>query len=737
MPEPTIDTSGNPGIPEEEVAGRVGAWWREGGRGGRVAFLALADSHDSSAVVRATHERVPGSVVVDATGLTAEQVMRQALTALGVDLSADRQGAWRFALGAWPEERLLLVVNAHRAGPTRRSYEAERLVTRTLPRLARGKLTVLVHVVPRLLPTDTDSGTVFRVSAPATEPTAAPDSVAVRALALAEPRLVPLPVWAQLVTALAGEATSEDELAALAREESGVLRLGPLGVSFIDEGLAEKVRRDVGSEVGATELRDLHGHVVDWLTRSAPDLRHPEGWARRGAVGLYAATGLAMHAVQAGTYEELLRDGSVVAQLPQTALMDAARSITFYIPGNTAAADAIHLWGWGVVPRHQTEWASWLHLMALSRNDRAFASAVASSGVALPWQAKWTKWRPPGGLHADFLEAGRLAALAEVRWQGRPAVAALEQRTVNEDELLYVSVRDMETGEQLAEPWEDDEIPEEHRADLTVPTASGSGAAAPALTGELFAASSPRRDGRAFMLPCPPLDLGEVTLFAGDLGLIAVEPTAGVDISGFGARALPLSSDYTDAGPCGPIDAPAPSHEDLITVFGEDLIYPIQPEDLPDRLTDPATRELLLEFGLPYMKEGAMGLFPFGNWEMGILDERPSWPEGIDPVTESGPFFQIGKWVGGKLVIDGPTGHVLRVPTEPGEDHLGGLPVADSLEEFLTMVAVFVTGWRSRDLAPPTSAERQQATYWVVGALAEVSETGGKQPAWSYVLHNT
>ncbi|MFZ3566362.1 SUKH-4 family immunity protein [Streptomyces sp. BH097] len=735
MPEPTTDTAD--GIPEGEVPGRVGAWWREGGRDGHLAFLALEDDHDASAVVRQTHEQVPGSVIVDATGLTAEQVLRQALTALDVELPADRPHAWRFGLGAWPQERLLLVVNTHRAGPTRRSYEAERLVTRTLPQLARGKLTVLIHTVPGLLPSDAVPRTVFRVSAPATGPTPTPDSSALRALALAEPRFVPLPVWAQLVTALTGETASEDELAALVRESPGVLRTGPLGVSFADEGLAERLRRDTGTEADSDELRRLHGHMVDWLTRSAPDFRHPEGWARHGSVGLYAATGLAMHAVQAGTYEDLLQDGRVVANLPQTALMDAARSITFCIPGNTAAADAIHLWGWGIVPRQQTEWASWMHLMALSRNDRAFASAVSSSGVALPWRAKWAKWRPPGGLHADFLEAGRLAALAEACFEGRPAVAGLQRRTVNEEELLYVSIWDMETGEQLTEPLEDDDILEEYGTELTWPPAPGHTLAAPDSVSELFAASLPRRDDHAFMLPCVPLPVGEVTVFAGDLGLLAIEPSNSVSLSDFGARSLPLSGDYTDAGPCSPVDAPAPSHEDLITLFGEDLIHPIQPEDLPDRLTDPATRELLLEFGLPYMKEGAMGLFPFGNWEMGVLDELPSWPEGIDPVTETGPFFQIGKWVGGKLVVDGPTGHVLRVPTEPGEDHLGGLPVTESLKEFLTLVAVFVTGRRSRVLAPPTSAERQQATYWVVGALIETNETGGKQPAWSYVLHGT
>ncbi|WP_407285798.1 SUKH-4 family immunity protein [Streptomyces sp. BP-8] len=730
MPEPTTDT---PGIPEEEVTGRVGAWWREGGLGGQVAFLVASDGHDASAVTREIHEHVPGSVVVDATGLTAEQVMQQALTALGVDLSADKRDDWRFALGAWPEERLLLVVNAHRAGPTRRSHEPERLVTRTLPWLARGKLAVVVHVVPELLPARVDPRAVFRLSLASVESLpAVTESVALRALALAEPRFVPVPVWARLVTALTGEATSEDELAEFAREGSGILRLGPLGVSFVDEGLAETLRREIES----SELSRVNRHVVAWLMRSAPGFHHPEGWAKRGAVGLYAATGLAMHAVQAGTYDEVLRDGRVIANLPQTALMDAARSITFLIPGNTAAADAIHLWGWGVTPRHQTEWASWVHLMALSRDDLEFASAVASSCLTLPWQVKWAHWRPPGGYHAHYLRAGRFAALAEVRWQGRPAIAGLQQRTVDGAQQPYVSIWDMETGDRVAGPWESDEIPQEHRADLTWPASPTDVSASPALARELFGSSFPRRSEQDFVLPCAPLAVGEVVVFGGDLGLIAIRPADGVDISDFGSRQQPLSWDYTDAGASSPSDAPAPSHEDVITLFGEDAIYPIEVEDFPDRLTHPATRELLLEFGLPSMNEGSMGLFPYGNWEIGILDELPSWPEGIEPVPETGPFFQFGKWMGGKLVVDGPTGHVLRVPTKPGQDHLAGLPAAHSLEDFLTMVALWTTGLRTRSILPPANSERGQITYWVLGALAEVDEADSEQPAWSYVLHN-
>lgn len=721
------------GIPAEGVPGRVGAWWRAGGRGGSTAYVVAPVGVDAGGVMQRVHEDVPGSVLVDATGLTAEQVMQQALAALGVDLSADERDDWRFALGSWPEERLLLVVNAHRAGPTRRSYEAERLATSTLPRLARGELGVVVHVVPELLPAHVYPTAVFRLSAAAVEhPPAVKESVAVRALALAEPRFAPVPVWARLVTALTDEAASEDELAEFARERPEILRLGPLGVSFVDEGLAETLCQEFES----AELSSVHEQLAGWLMSSASDFRHPEGWAEGGAVGRYAATGLAMHAVQAGTFDEVLRDGRVIANLPQTALMDAARSISFIISGNTAAADAIHLWGWGVTPRHQAEWASWLHLMALSRDDLEFASAVATSGVALPWQVKWAHWRPPGGYHVRYLRAGRFAALAEVRWQGRPAIAGLQQRTVDGAQQPFVSIWDVETGERVTHPWEHDEIPAEHRADLTWPASPGSGSVAPSRVQELFASSSPRRSKRAFMLPCEPLAVGEVVVFAGDLGLIVIKPADGVNISDFGASQRPLSWDYADAGPCSPIDSPAPGHEDLIALFGEDALYPIEVEDLPDRLTHAATRELLLDFGLPYMMEGAMGLFPFGSWEIGILDELPSWPGGIEPVAESGPFFQIGKWMGGKLVIDGPTGHVLRVPAEPGQDRLAGLPAAHSLVDFLTMVALYVIGLRTRSILPPASSEREQITYWVLRALVEVDETGGDQPAWSYVLHN-
>ncbi|MEU3709949.1 SUKH-4 family immunity protein [Streptomyces catenulae] len=732
---------GSVGIPAEGVPGRVGAWWRVGGRGGSAAHVVTPVGVDAGDVMRRVHEGVPGSVLVDAAGLTAEQVMHNALVALGFDLSPGKRDDWRFALGSWPEERLLVLVNAERAGLTRRSYEPERLVTWVLPLLARGKLAVLTDTGPGLLPRSAPPENVFRLADPAGGVPAPDMPDALRALALAEPRNVPLPVWGQLVSALTGETRSAEELTALTREHAELLVVGPLGVSFAEERVAEALRRQVDSG----ERKRVNRHLVDWLLRTSVDLRHPEGWARTGAVGLYAAAGLAMHAVQAGVYEELLRDGRMVAQLPQTALMDSARSRSYLIPGNSPAADAIHLWEWGVVPKSQREWASWLHVMAWSRGDQEFAHSVASSGVSLLWRTKWAHWRPPGGYHPRFLEAGRFVRLAEVRWQGRPALAGLQLRTVDGAPDAYVSVRDMDTGELIAGPWEEEEIPPEDRTDLALPPASPTASdtesdddcsGPPTRLSQLFPSPAPRRENHAFLLPCVPLAMGNTLVFGGSPGLIALQPTDAMDFSGtFGSLQQPLSRDYADAGPSSPVDATPPSHRDLISLFGEDDIWESEPEDIPEELTHRPTREFLTEFGLPDMREGAMALLPYGDWEVDLFDEV-DWPNEVDPVAERGPFFQIGRWMGGELVIDGPTGHILRIPTGPDEEHLAGLPAACGLEKFLTMVALYVTGIRTRALLPPGSSERGQIPYWVLSELTAIDEKGGEQPAWAYVLHN-
>ncbi|MFD8324783.1 SUKH-4 family immunity protein [Streptomyces lydicus] len=131
------------------------------------------------------------------------------------------------------------------------------------------------------------------------------------------------------------------------------------------------------------------------------------------------------------------------------------------------------------------------------------------------------------------------------------------------------------------------------------------------------------------------------------------------------ANQEPFTGSYDLTSAVTPVDAPPPGPADLAGIYGEHNIRAFPEHSLPDGLTDESTRRTLVECGLPaFSDEKGMGIYPFGDHRMALFDETP-WPSDLTPATESGPFFQIGFWMGGKLVTDGPTGHVLRIPSEP------------------------------------------------------------------------
>lgn len=730
--------------PPPEAVTAVSDWWRdrERGPGGRPGYLLDPSGTDGAAVLREVHGRIKGSVLVDAHGRSAEEVQQEVLLALGVDLSPGKRSRWRNSLRQLPESRLVLLVNVHRAGRTRRSYEPERLISRTIAGVASGGVAVLAHTAPRDLPAR--STVVFRLPAnEATQPNEATeqntttqplDSPVLRALALAEAREVPLRVWAELAGALTAEPISTAALTPLLDDRSDVIEQGGNGVSFIDEGTAEQLRKVSAPE----EIARVNRHLFDWLRRVSPEFQHAEGWARSGPEGIYAATGLAAHAVQAEALEELLIDGGLLANIPQTAVMDAACcAYGSSIPGNSAAADGIHLWSYGVVPTRQSEWASLMHLMATARNDSAFASAVAESGVQLPWKTKWTRWRPPGGYHVSYTQTMQLTGLAEVGWRGRPAIAGLCERKQPE-----VAILDAETGESLVAAWEGEDVPEEHQQTLSWPSPDGTDRPGPATFADLYTGVPEGRGAHPALLECPPLPVGDgLVILGGVHGLFAIEPQPGevssgsTGSSGFGLSNVGiLSGPYAAAGRTTPVDAPPPSPRDLIDLYGEDEVFELEEDEVPDGLTDEAARRTLLEFGLPDMREGGMGLYPYGDYRFEVMDEV-TWPDDIDPAEESGPFFQIGFWMGGELVVDGPTGHVLRIPTEPDEEHLAALPAAHSLEDFLTMVGLWVTGLRIKQTVH-NDLEAVLLPQYVAIAQSAIDDAGAEAAAWSYVFHN-
>jgi hypothetical protein len=436
-----------------------------------------------------------------------------------------------------------------------------------------------------------------------------------------------------------------------------------------------------------------------------------------------------MHAVQAGTFEELLDDGLVLANLPQTAFIDAAHcAFNGSVPGGTPAADAMYLAMYDVYPTTQGEWAAWLHLMATARGDLTLASRIADSGIRLPWTTQWTHWRPPGGFHLRYLEPGPVEDYVEVRWERRPAVAAV----CHEDDSIRIW--DLSDGTLLGGPWFGGGIPVEFQADLSWPDGDEQETAGPTSANDLVNACDPD-DGPCELLLPWSLRIGNLVVLAGEGGLFAVAPSQPDAFQGpEPPRRDVIMRSYAGAGTTGPRDAPEPSPADLAELFGQSAIRRVAAEALPAGLTNMGARRVLTGLGLADMREQGLRLFP-GTPQ--LLAEF-SWPGELplpDGVTLTGPFFLIGQWMGGRVAVEGGTGKVFRVPSGPDEDGLDGVLVAGSLEIFLTMVAQWIIGHRTL-----ARVENSEETHLLRQAVADslwiLDREGGASNAWTYSLYN-
>ncbi|MEV0094361.1 SUKH-4 family immunity protein [Streptomyces sp. NPDC050738] len=661
------------------------------------------------------------------SGLTAEEVVWRVTELLGVDSEDRENGGWEQRVRWLSARRLVLLAHVHRMGRTRRSCEAERLLSSMLRFVCSAKgMRVVAHVAAPGLLKGTDKG--FALNA-GPVPDHRPWPEPVRALALAEPHVVPLPVWAELTVALGAEGWDEWSLAAFTEEAPEWFDISEDGVAFVDEALAEAIRQ----EMPPSALAQANRHMATWLRAHAPQLRHPEGWQAAGPLGAYAAKGLAMHAVQGAhensdastLFDGVVADGGLAANIPQTQLMDAAYCAhQGSVGGNTAAADAMYLWLYDVAPSTQGEWASWLHLMAFARGNHAFAAAVEQSGVRLPWTARWTNWRPPGGHHIGFLKAGTVDALVEVRWQDRMAVASL-----GGPHHADVTVWDPATGDLIAGPWRGGKgIPDEHRHKLSWPDSVDGGPASAREIWDRLPDTEGAEDAAFRLLDGSMLPIGDLLLIGGPGGVLAVSCAEGTT-SLEPPRGRP-SIPYASAGPTTPVGASTqPGPEDLRTLFGAEVFHTVDPKELPDGLTHGETRRLLVELGVPEFAESGLSLEPNWDWFLRSL----SWTEGVERPATDGPFFCLGRWTGGVLVIDGVTGHILRMPFDPAESDLDGVLLASAPSAFYGMIGLWITGVRTHS-SVTEDEEKFLLRDHVAVALRAVDESGSEAGIWSFVF---
>ncbi|NBE53692.1 SUKH-4 family immunity protein [Streptomyces boluensis] len=727
----------------------------------RVAELTGPAGSGRTRVLRQVHEAAPDSVFIDATGLTSEDVIHRVLAAAGLDNPPERRADWGYALEESPlRGKLIVLANAQRAGRTRRSAEPDRMVHRFSGELAVAGVKVLVerdlpdvrrrhdHLVVALPPLPADESLEREL----------PDGAAVealRALALAEPRRVPMDVWAELGRAWEVRSGRQVDVAAASRAD-GLLDVDDEGRAlFRAEHVADALRRSVEPEL----VRAVHRDVVEWLRGRAADGPVP---TRR-----YLSQGLAMHAVQAGEFDAVQRSGRLVAHIDQVALIDAARADRSYVVnGDSPTGDAVNLWASGVDSLPQDEWASWLHLMSTVRGDHEtaaeIAAAVAASDRQLPWRVRWAHWRPPGAVGAEFVRPGPLAKpyLAPEEYRpGRPTVIA--EGEWNDRYQAW----DVRTGEQVAGPWPDAVPDPGQREDLWLP--DGDRDVTPAWVDlTVFDALEPSFvAGQVAVGEVAVGDaavghvvVGDVVVVAGLGGIFAVDVHPAADGAGLTeVHGEPMFDD--------PVWSPvpydrAPQGDGLYAagLFEPGVVRLLPKDRVPRGLTDTESLRVLTEAGLPAVEAVEMRLLALD--EQGLAeadsDDLDSGEGDGDYGSSTSAYYRLGQWVTSDVVLNGSTGtvHLLGANDWVSDDEFddfffdegedsgaedqdgdevqggAGLLIAGSLTAFVKLLQQYLVT-RCMLASAGYRREREEIRDSLSGTLSEIDAAGAASGAWT------
>ncbi|MCL8015919.1 SUKH-4 family immunity protein [Streptomyces sp. AS02] len=676
------------------------------------------------------------AVLVDATGLTCEDLIDRVMTAAGFTALPEKRADWGFELEDSPlGGGLVIIVNAHRAGRTRRSTEPDRMVHRFTGELAVcGGLKVVIerdlpdvrwahdHLVVALQPSSSE-GAVGRLSDTT-------DTEALRALALAEVRRAPLPVWTALAQALAPHVGRSLDVAATLEASGELLAVeGDGWVRFRDERHAETLRLTTDAEI----VRAVNVELVAWLRDQ------PAG----ATTGEYLTQGLAMHAVQAGEFDSVQRSGRFVARLDQVALIDAAHADDSYaVNGASPAGDAVNLWMCGVDSLSQGEWASWLHLMSTARGDTETAAQIASSGQPLPWQVRWAHWRPPGAVDAAYVRPGPLGdpvIAPEDYLPGRHAIAA-----PGEWDGRY-RVWDAETGEELAGPW-----PEEMPAP---------GRREPLWLTDMERNVTPDWDDLTVFDTLEPsfvsdqVRAGDLLVVTGLGGIFAVEfhePVVSPRISKAHGEPLFADSGFLPALHRGRARRRGSYDPDL---FEPGVVRRLPNGLLPEGVTDAEARRVLTDVGLPAFEGAAIRLEALD--EVGLPRHAPG---ALPTAAVPGPYYRIGAWGVGDLVLHGGTGQVVLLgaadwssagddfdayvddePDEPddgGEQQTSAVMVAGSLAAFIDLLQHYLVA-RCMLAAAGSRTERVAIRDDLEDTLPDLDEADIDATFWTAALRTT
>jgi hypothetical protein len=523
---------------------------------------------------------------------------------------------------------------------------------------------------------------------------------AIQLLAVAETPDVPFPVWSALCEAL-GHRTDEGELRSLVAQYPNQLSAetaedGTESVSFTTPAMRSIARE--ASALSPVEQQALFHYLS--AHAGAPELAR------------YAAQALPVHAALGGSLEELLAKGEILARTERYGLLQGiAAAWPAGVPQGTVAMDIHYLETQRVDPVSRGEWISWLHWAAVNRGQRDVADGLANAGIEMPWKTLWSHQRPYGVFGPMEGEVGRVD---QVRVQRRDEVpVAVMRRVVQYDDMggplndQYVErVFALDDGTEVGT---ESVVRIPHTQDTPRLAEFQEDAALPA----------PRTpDANRSIRPAGP---GRWVI-GGHGGLYAVHAVASADSEagawGKGPYLGPMTKAATWRCPEEALADGAPSTSWLESVFGTGSCRAVSAMDLPDGLRDSTAREFLSTTGLPYLNGQIPFFFSLPLDEQGLPEFE--WPEDATDPEAEGPFYRIGSWMGGAVVLDGSSGAVLQ----DTESSYSTVLLASSLPQFATVLRLYGeyrTSWLS------TLAEAADAR-WSLREWAEeidpATETG-------------
>ncbi|MFE7858344.1 SUKH-4 family immunity protein [Streptomyces sp. NPDC057403] len=593
--------------------------------------------------------RIPQAVYVDCRGMTADDVARHLLATWGVpDASSLSSGAQQIQGGG-----VALLANVQWADQFVTSDEANRItshVTRTLKRLARPSVQFVVErsadkpwvLAPArndlvlMSPSESEEDDGGRVSELARLTERHP---ALRALAAAELRTISLPVWAGLCRCL-GIQVAVDDLEELLETVTDLL-------------LTVDVRGEENEKaVGFTAESDRHRirrlHEVDHRELLASLLgvfRTHESWSGLSAdpFGRYAAETVALHAFHAGRMEEVLNDGNVLPCLDTKGLLRGmAAAWPQGVPQHSIAVDIHYLEELGLAAAPHEEWVAWLHHCALSRGDVDLARALAvRAGNELPWRTMWTNCRP-FGIFGKFQAPtdgwSDAAATAFTAESLRPLLRESHTWPVEE---TGPPIRHIFDGSQYAiRPFRSKALSDSQWL-----------VAGPSGPFVIDVSTEPGRQPHLLALPTP-----------------FVSPLTKAGVWNCPPEALEE-------------DTPAPSW--LEATFGQGTCHRLPESSLPNDLRHRESRRFLTTVGLPALTDHIPFVRTIDLDETGLI--AVAWPEESGPAEGVGPFYRLGEWTGGNILLDGDSGAVVQ-------DYSTGyssVTLATSLQQFCILLRLY------------------------------------------------